>query len=182
MLYRCPASLRLRIHGVAPFFDAVLIATKRSAVTAYIGRDLHDIRRDAELKDDDMHTILLAEDHDEMRELLHDILTLEGGWNVAAMPSGNALLHTAASVIPDIVLLDIAMPGIDGLETYRVLRARAETRRVPVLFVTANAGRLSGIMLQGPCETLEKPFAIADLVARVTALLDGSAPVQHGMA
>jgi DNA-binding response OmpR family regulator len=129
-----------------------------------------------------MHMIMLAEDHDDMRELLHDVLSLETGWNVAAMPSGLALLNTAASVIPDIVLLDIAMPGIDGIETYRVLREREETRTVPILFVTANAARLSGVAFQGPCETLEKPFAIADLVARVTALLDGSAPVQHGMA
>lgn len=127
-----------------------------------------------------MRTIMLAEDHDEMRELLQELLMREKDWNIAAMPNGAALLNTAATVIPDMVLLDIAMPGIDGLETYRVLRAREETRNVPVLFVTANPGRLSEIALQGPCKTLVKPFAIADLFAQVTALLEGSTRLVHG--
>jgi CheY-like chemotaxis protein len=125
-----------------------------------------------------MYTIMLAEDHDEMRELLHDVLTLGGDWNVAAMPSGSALLKTAESVLPDMVLLDIAMPGIDGIETYQILRDREETRTVPILFVTANPGRLVGMSLQGPCET---PFEIGDLVARVAALLDDIQQVQHGL-
>jgi DNA-binding response OmpR family regulator len=115
--------------------------------------------------------IMLAEDHDETRELLCDVLSLEAEWAVAAMASGVALLRTAASVIPDVVLLDIAMPGIDGLETYRVLREREETRDVPVLFVTANAHRLSGAALHGEYEVLMKPFAVEELVAQVAALL-----------
>lgn len=117
-----------------------------------------------------MYTLLLAEDQDEMRELLRDALLLQGEWNVAAMPSGFALLDTAASVIPDVVLLDIAMPGIDGLATYRALRERAELRDVPVLFVTANPQRLDGVALRGPHDLLVKPFTLEDLAARVTAL------------
>jgi DNA-binding response OmpR family regulator len=119
----------------------------------------------------DAYIIMLAEDHDETRELLHDVLALDEHWNVAAMPNGSALLRTAGSVLPDLVLLDIAMPGIDGLETYRVLRESEETRDVPILFVTANPHRLAGIALQGPCETLVKPFDLEDFIARVTALL-----------
>jgi DNA-binding response OmpR family regulator len=123
-----------------------------------------------------MHTIMLAEDHDDTRELLHDVLTLEAEWNVAAMPSGSALLNTAASVVPDLVMLDISMPGIDGLETYRELREREEMRDVPVLFVTANPHRLAGMALRGPFEMLVKPFTVDALIAQVSALLNRTSP------
>jgi two-component system, sensor histidine kinase and response regulator len=121
-----------------------------------------------------MHTIMLAEDDPAMRELLHVVLAQEENLNVAAMPSGAELLRTASSVLPDLVLLDLTMSGIDGLETYRVLRGQEETRSVPILFVTANPYRLAGIELQGPCDTLVKPFELPEFVSRVRALLTAS--------
>src|SRR5258708_7603550 len=121
-----------------------------------------------------MHTIMLAEDDPAMRELLHVVLTQDENLNVAAMPSGAELPRTASSVLPDLVLLDLTMPGIDGLETYRVLRGQEETRSIPILFVTANPHRLSGIELQGPCDTLVKPFELPEFVSRVRALLSAS--------
>ena len=118
-----------------------------------------------------VQTILVAEDNNTTRVLLHDVLQLEAEWNVAAMPNGSALLRTTLSLVPDLVILDIAMPDLDGLETYELLRQREATHDVPVLFVTANPSRLNGASLTGNYDTLTKPFAVDELVARVVMLL-----------
>jgi CheY-like chemotaxis protein len=129
-----------------------------------------------------MHTILVAEDHEETRELFREVLNLEAEWNVAAMPSGTALLKTAWSLLPDLVILDVSMPGLDGLATHELLRQRPATRDVPILFVTANPARLCGVPLRGRCDTLVKPFGMDEFVAHVSVLLGCSLPTLHARA
>jgi CheY-like chemotaxis protein len=82
------------------------------------------------------------------------------------------LLETAGKIAPDLVLLDVRMPGIDGLETYRMLRQQSVTRDIPVLFVTVDIPRVKQATLPGRHGCLAKPFKLDELLEQVTALLE----------
>jgi two-component system cell cycle response regulator DivK len=83
-------------------------------------------------------TILLVEDNERNRRLARDILTFNG-YRVVEAVSGEDALRLAAAEPPALVLMDIQLPGIDGIETLRRLRAEAATAAVPVIAVTASA-------------------------------------------
>lgn len=87
-----------------------------------------------------MPTILVVDDHEEIREALAEILE-EEGHKVLQSPDGLNALEVIASSKPDVVLLDIAMPGIDGLETLRRLKEKPESASMPVIMVTAQGDR-----------------------------------------
>ena len=87
-----------------------------------------------------MPTILVVDDHEEIREALAEILE-EEGHKVLQSPDGLNALEVIASSKPDVVLLDIAMPGIDGLETLRRLKEKPESASMPVSMVTAQGDR-----------------------------------------
>jgi DNA-binding response OmpR family regulator len=114
--------------------------------------------------------ILVAEDQTDIRDLL--ALNLRGaGYNVSETRDGlSALaLHTEAQC--DLLVLDLMMPGLDGLELCKTLRARGDT--TPILMLTAKAtelDRVLGLEL-GADDYLTKPFSLAELLARVKALL-----------
>jgi CheY-like chemotaxis protein len=83
-----------------------------------------------------MATILIVDDHADILEAL--VWVIEGaGHRALAVADGYAALECAATQKPDVVLLDIAMPGIDGLETLRRLKANPVTASIPVVMVTA---------------------------------------------
>ena len=105
-----------------------------------------------------------------MRTALKRALELDG-YEVALAPDGTAGLESAAELSPDLVVLDVLMPGVDGLEVCRRLRARGD--RTPVLILTARdavADRVEGLEA-GADDYLVKPFALEELLARVHALL-----------
>jgi two-component system cell cycle response regulator DivK len=83
-------------------------------------------------------TILLVEDNERNRRLARDILTFNG-YRVVEAVTGEDALRLAAAEPPALVLMDIQLPGIDGIETLRRLRAEAATAAVPVIAVTASA-------------------------------------------
>jgi DNA-binding response OmpR family regulator len=126
--------------------------------------------------------VLLAEDDEDVRALAELVLRREG-FEVRAVSDGEAALAAAAERTPAVAVLDVSMPRMDGLETARRLRERAETRTVPIMLLTARVteadrerGRQAGVDAQ-----LDKPFSPAVLAERVRALLDdrpnrGSAP------
>ncbi len=87
-----------------------------------------------------MPTILVVDDHEEIREALTEILEEEGHKVVQAVDGLNAL-EVIASSRPDVVLLDIAMPGMDGLETLRRLKDRPDSASLPIIMVTAQGDR-----------------------------------------
>jgi two-component system, cell cycle response regulator DivK len=84
--------------------------------------------------------ILLVEDHPLNRELAEAIL-MRAGYEVLVAPDGETGLATAHSAHPDVILMDIELPGLDGLEATRRLKADATTREIPVLALTAYAMR-----------------------------------------
>ncbi len=87
-----------------------------------------------------MPTILVVDDHEEIREALAEILEEEGHKILQAVDGLDAL-EVIASNRPDVVLRDIAMPGMDGLETLRRLKDQPESSSLPVIMVTAQGDR-----------------------------------------
>jgi two-component system, OmpR family, response regulator MprA len=115
--------------------------------------------------------ILVVDDERAVRESLRRALELEGYQVELAEDGERALEQVASPSAPDAVILDVLMPGIDGLEVCR--RLRAEDNAVPVLMLTARSevdSRVAGLDA-GADDYLPKPFALAELLARLRALL-----------
>ena len=114
--------------------------------------------------------ILVAEDQNDIRELL--VMNLRAaGYDVAAVADGTAALAHETAHESDLLLLDLMMPGLDGLDVCKALRARG--RSTPILMLTAKStelDRVLGLEL-GADDYLTKPFSLAELLARVKALL-----------
>jgi two-component system, OmpR family, response regulator MprA len=114
--------------------------------------------------------VLLAEDDRSVRDSLVRALTLEG-YGVTAVTNGAEALAQLAESTPDVLLLDVSMPVVDGLTVCRVLRS--ERNRIPILMLTARTetrDRVAGLDA-GADDYLPKPFDLAELFARVRALL-----------
>ncbi|MFC4468991.1 response regulator [Streptomyces xiangluensis] len=116
------------------------------------------------------HTVLLAEDDRAIRHALQRALTLEG-YEVTAVADGVEALAQAHRRPPDVLVLDVMMPGIDGLQVCRVLRAEGD--RTPILMLTARvetADRVAGLDA-GADDYVVKPFDVDEVFARLRALL-----------
>ena len=119
--------------------------------------------------------ILVADDDKSVRESLVRALTLEG-YAVVSANDGAKALDLVKTERPDVVVLDVMMPAVDGLTVCRVLRA--EKNRVPVLMLTARtetSDRVAGLDA-GADDYLPKPFALEELLARLRALLRRTLP------
>ncbi|HCP75451.1 MAG TPA: DNA-binding response regulator, partial [Ktedonobacter sp.] len=119
-----------------------------------------------------------VDDDPRITDLLRRVLAYEG-YSVASAASGNEALKRTLERPPDLVVLDIMLPGLDGLEVARRLRAAGDN--VPVLMVTARdavADRVKGLET-GADDYLVKPFAPEELVARVKALLRRNQEARH---
>ncbi|HYL43792.1 MAG TPA: response regulator transcription factor [Ktedonobacteraceae bacterium] len=122
--------------------------------------------------------ILVVDDDSRITDLLRRVLAYEG-YSVASAASGNEALNRTLERPPDLIILDIMLPGIDGLEVARRLRAAGDN--VPVLMLTARdavADRVKGLET-GADDYLVKPFAPEELVARVKALLRRNQEERH---
>ncbi len=125
-----------------------------------------------------MTRIFVVEDDRDIANLITLYLT-KAGWQPVVYDSGAEALRAIRQAPPDLVILDLMLPGMDGLAVCRALRADAATARVPVIMVTARgdeSDRIVGLEL-GADDYLPKPFSPNELVARVRALLRRSQPV-----
>lgn len=117
-----------------------------------------------------MKRILVAEDQTDIRDLL--VLNLQSaGYEVTSAPDGLAAMASETARNNDLLILDLMMPGLDGLELCKALRARGCI--TPILMLTAKStelDRVLGLEL-GADDYLTKPFSLAELLARVKALL-----------
>ena len=117
-----------------------------------------------------MTSILVAEDQADIRDLL--VMNLRAaGYEVQAVADGRAALASEQEAASDLLVLDLMMPGLDGLEVCKALRAMG--RATPILMLTAKStelDRVLGLEL-GADDYLTKPFSLAELLARVKALL-----------
>ena len=117
-----------------------------------------------------MVAVLVVDDDAPVRRMLERTLAA-AGYEVATAADGGSALAAVERSVPDVVVLDVAMPGVDGLSVCRRLRARGLA--VPILLLTARdavADRVAGLDA-GADDYLVKPFATDELLARVRALL-----------
>jgi DNA-binding response OmpR family regulator len=114
-------------------------------------------------------TILVVDDEPRIVQLVRDYLE-HGGFTVLVASDGQAALRTARTGRPDLIVLDLGLPGLDGLDVTRALRREGE---VPIIMLTARTeetDKLVGLEL-GADDYLTKPFSPKELVARVRAVL-----------
>lgn len=125
-----------------------------------------------------MSRILLVDDEPALLDTLAYNLR-NSGYDVVTAADGAAALEQARSSSPDLVILDLMLPEIDGLTVCRSLRAAADT---PILVLTARTGELDKIigLESGADDYMTKPFSLGELQARIRALLRRAGPRQQG--
>jgi two-component system OmpR family response regulator len=118
-------------------------------------------------------TILLVDDDADIRRVAALALERIGGFRVELASSGEEALERATAAPPDLLLLDVSMPGMDGPATLAALRHNAPTERVPVVFFTAiaNADEVIRLRALGAVGVVGKPFDVMGLSARIRGIL-----------
>lgn len=125
--------------------------------------------------------IWCVDDDNTIREI--EVYTLEQtGFKARGFADGNSLLSALKTEIPELIVLDVMMPGMDGFEVLKIIRSKNEYKNIPVIMATAKSSemdRISGLN-SGADDYLVKPFGVMEMVARVNAVLrraTKSAPV-----
>lgn len=117
----------------------------------------------------DKKHILCIEDEAEMIELMRLVLEREG-FQVTGAMGGEQGLRAMKEKKPDLILLDLMMPGIDGWEVYRQMRADRELTEIPVIIVTAKAqsiDKVLGLQVAKVADYITKPFGPKELIASI---------------
>ena len=116
-------------------------------------------------------TILIADDHDDNRELLRHLLS-GAGYVVREAKNGRECLTMARTQPPDLIVIDLSMPVLDGWEVFRELQTDQQTRTIPCMAVTAHADLDRNQALKtGFCAYISKPFIGDDLLKTVAMIL-----------
>jgi PAS domain S-box-containing protein len=117
--------------------------------------------------------VLIADDNTDMREYLTSLLR-NSGYHVSEAIDGQVALEAIRTDVPDMVISDVMMPGLDGLQLVAALRSEPRTAAVPILLLSARAGQEASIegLQAGADDYLVKPFAAAELLARVRANIE----------
>jgi two-component system, OmpR family, response regulator VicR len=118
-------------------------------------------------------TVVCIEDEPEMITLIKAILSRRG-YEVVGAASGREGLEIVSQLKPDMVLLDLMMPGMDGWEVYQKLKANPETQNLPVIVVTAKAqsiDKMLGLHIAKVDDYIAKPFTPQELVESIEKVL-----------
>lgn len=116
--------------------------------------------------------IYIVEDDNDIREMESYALK-NSGFEVQSFPNGKEFFGALEKQLPDLVMLDIMLPGEDGLAILKKLRAKESTRGIPVIMVTAKTSEIDKVkgLDMGADDYITKPFGVMELVSRVKALL-----------
>lgn len=117
--------------------------------------------------------ILIIDDDDDIREATQICLELVGNWNISTASSGKEGLIEAIAQQPDLILLDVMMPDMDGLETFTELQANSVTRPIPVILLTAKAqpAELRQFTQLEVSDVITKPYDPFELSDRIVKVL-----------
>ena len=127
------------------------------------------------------HRVLIVEDEPDIAGLIKHTLERSADADAEVVGSGDAALNAVASRPPDLIILDLNLPVLSGVEVCRILRGRSEGRHVPIIMLTARTteqDRVSGLEL-GADDYVTKPFSLRELTARVRAVLRRSSKIEE---
>ena len=119
------------------------------------------------------HKVLIVEDEQDIAGLIKHTLERGGDADAEVVGSGDAALKAVEVRPPDLIILDLNLPVLSGVEVCRILRSRSDVRQVPIIMLTARTGeqdRVNGLDL-GADDYVTKPFSLRELSARVRAVL-----------
>jgi len=122
-----------------------------------------------------LNTVLTIDDDNDIRMIASMVLKKKGGFDVIAKESGSAALEyleaTAESDLPDLILLDVMMPGMDGPQTLEAIKQKAPhpIAKIPVMFMTAKCqpDEVERLKAAGAINVISKPFEVATLADQV---------------
>jgi DNA-binding response OmpR family regulator len=114
--------------------------------------------------------ILVVDDEQEIRNLLDHFLTGQG-YEVLLASDGNQALKLATEENPQVIILDIRMPGLDGLEVCKLLKEKEQTRLIPVIVITGFEDNKMEALNRGADDFVNKPFDMAEIAIRVKSAL-----------
>lgn len=114
--------------------------------------------------------VLVVDDKREIRDLLRTSLSAEG-YRVVVASNGEEAIGLVKTENPQGILMDIEMPGIDGIETCKRLEADEKTRLIPIIMMTSRGDRDVEAYLEGATDVVNKPFDIVQLAIRVKSML-----------
>jgi len=120
----------------------------------------------------ELKKVLYVEDEPDIRAVAELALETVAGFEVCLCDSGSEALQKVPIFKPDLILMDVMMPGLDGPETFRALRGMPESRKIPVVFMTAKvqAAEVESYRAMGAVAVIPKPFdpmALGDKVREI---------------
>lgn len=150
-------------------YQSPVIDNLREGAVLTASRTISD---DTDPASDSLPTILVIDDNEDIRTYIH--LQLQPYYNVLEATDGTAGLIAAVHEVPDIIICDVMMPGISGIETLRQLKSDIKTSHIPVLMLTASTNDITQTesYLTGADAFMAKPFNSQVLMARVQNLLN----------
>ena len=128
--------------------------------------------------------ILIVEDEQDVAGLIKHAVERTGDAEAEVVVSGDTALKAVAERPPDLVLLDLNLPVLDGVEVCRILRSRSETKQLPIIILTARGAeddKVTGLEI-GADDYISKPFSLRELTARIRAVLRRSATAAEPVA
>lgn len=117
--------------------------------------------------------ILIVDDEERIREVVRACLVKLAKWDAISAASGAEAIQTAIAEQPDAILLDVSMPGMDGLETLQQLQANPQTQAIPVIFLTAKVqpAEQAAYQRSGVAGLIVKPFDPVQISQDIRQLL-----------
>jgi CheY-like chemotaxis protein len=118
--------------------------------------------------------VLIIDDEDTIQKVVQFGINMVAGWEVLIASSGSEGIVTAQTAQPDVILLDVMMPKMDGIATFKALQGHPETQHIPVILLTAKAQSAEKRQFNelGVRGVITKPFNSMDLPDQISTILD----------